>query len=235
MGALSAAAARCASTIPWRPRLPWLQLSGTVKPMMVLLTPWWPKAVSLLLGSVMFAATSGVHHLVTGSARQKLAAHSVQKPMQKNCRTKQPTFAECKDPEVRALLAQWDHPRNAQRGHFPEKVRLQSHKQIFWLCNNCPAGQKHSWCAPASKRAGRYKIGCPFCVGRAACKCNSLQALYPGIAVDWDHAKNEDQPSDYTASSNRMAWWFSPERGSWQQRVRFRTDLRLKRNQQEHS
>ena len=142
-----------------------------------------------------------------------------------------PTFAECKDPEVRALLAQWDHPRNAQRGHFPDKVSLQSQKQIFWLCNNCPAGQKHSWSAPPHKRTARSKTGCPLCAGHAACKCNSLQALRPGIAAEWDHTKNEGQLSDHTASSNRMAWWFSRERGSWQQPINERTDQRLKRNQ----
>ena len=141
-----------------------------------------------------------------------------------------PTFAECKDPEVRAFLAQWDHTRNAEHGHFPDKVRLRSNKQVFWLCTNCPAGQEHSWPAKPSERLG-HKSGCPFCAGRAACKCNSLQALYPAIAAEWDHAKNQGQPSDYTARSDRLAWWCSPERGSWHQSIDSRTDQRLKRNQ----
>ena len=142
-----------------------------------------------------------------------------------------PTFAECKDPEVRALLAQWDHAHNAEHGHFPDNVRLQSAKQIFWLCTNCPAGQPHSWPAAPKNRSGRSKAGCPFCVGQAACKCNSLQALYPDIAAEWDHAKNQGPPTGYTASSNYLAWWFSPERGSWQRCIHVRTDQRLKRNQ----
>ena len=144
---------------------------------------------------------------------------------------KQPTFAECKDPEVRALLAQWDHSRNAEHGHFPDKVTLQSHKQIFWLCTNCPAGQQHSWPAQPYQRTDRNKSGCPYCAGRATCRCNSLQALHPDIAAEWDHAKNQGQLSDYTASSHHVAWWFSPQRGSWQQAIDMRTDHRLKRNQ----
>ena len=152
--------------------------------------------------------------------------------------TQQPTFAECKEPEVRALLAQWDHPRNAELGHFPDRVRLQSNKQIFWLCTNCPAGQEHSWPARPSDRMKPSRPGCPFCVGQAACKCNSLQALCPSIAAEWDQGKNEGQPCDYTASSNRLAWWFSPRRGSWRQGIHARTQelqhgpARLKRIQQ---
>ena len=148
---------------------------------------------------------------------------------------KQPTFAECKDPEVRALLAQWDHPRNAEHGHFPDKVTLQSNKQIFWLCIKCPAGQQHSWSAKPKDRTSRNKTGCPFCAGRDACKCNSLLSLRPDIAAEWDHGKNQGQPSDLTASSHRLTWWFSPQRGSWQQPIHARTDKRLKRNQQKHS
>ena len=142
---------------------------------------------------------------------------------------KHPTFAECKDPEVRALLVQWDHRRNAEHGHFPHNVRLQSSKQIFWLCSRCPAGQEHSWSAAPGDCMKPSRLGCPICAGHAACKCNSLDELYPDIAVEWDYAKNQGQPSDYTASSHYLAWWFSPQRGSWQQTVNSCTDKRLVR------
>ena len=136
---------------------------------------------------------------------------------------KHPTFAECQDPRGRAVLAEWDHDRNALQGNFPQNTTLQSSKQIFWLCTKCPAGQEHSWAATPNHRMGRSKSGCPFCTGKAACKCNSLQALYPAIATSWDHAKNQGQPSDYTASSTFLAWWSSPQRGSWQQSIDSRT------------
>ena len=147
----------------------------------------------------------------------------------KHTRKKHPTFAECQDPQGRVLLAEWDHERNAAQGNFPQNTRMRSVKQIFWLCTKCPAGQQHSWSAAASSRYGRIKAGCPCCAGQVACKCNSLQALYPDIAADWDYAKNQGHSSDYTASSMYLAWWVSPQRGSWQQTICSRTQLsRLK-------
>ena len=133
-------------------------------------------------------------------------------------RIKHPTVAE--DP---VLLAQWDYKRNAEQGYFPDKIKQKSAKHIYWLCNQCPAGQEHSWSARPYSRTGRSKRGCPCCAGRAACKCNSLQALFPDIAAEWDNGKNEGQPRDYTAGSQHMAWWSSPQRGSWQQSIQSRT------------
>ncbi|KAL3153616.1 hypothetical protein ABBQ32_013221 [Trebouxia sp. C0010 RCD-2024] len=134
-------------------------------------------------------------------------------------RTKQPTFAECNH----RLLAEWDHKRNAAQGYFSDKIRLKSKKPIFWLCTKCSAGQEHSWSARPYNRTGRTKTGCPVCAGMAACRCNSLQALYPVIAAEWDYSRNEGQPCDYTASCDYLAWWSSPQRGSWQQTVHSRT------------
>ena len=152
-------------------------------------------------------------------------------------RIKQPSFANSQEPRGEALLAEWDHERNAPQGNFPYNTTQGSDKQIFWLCHKCPAGQQHSWATAPSNRTGRQLTGCPFCAGHSACKCNSLQALYPGIATEWDHAKNQGQPSEYTASSHHLAWWFSPKRGSWQQTINTRTKwqqgpARLKRIQQ---
>ncbi|KAL3149596.1 hypothetical protein ABBQ32_002366 [Trebouxia sp. C0010 RCD-2024] len=135
--------------------------------------------------------------------------------------TRHPTFAECQHP----LLAEWDHKRNAAQGIFPDNIKLRSNKKIFWLCTNCPAGQEHSWPAHPSLRTARTQSGCPFCAGHAACRCNSLQALYPDIAAEWDYSNNQGQPSDHTAGSSYLAWWSSPQRASWQQSINTRTTL----------
>ena len=150
-------------------------------------------------------------------------------------KVKHPTFAECQDPHSKAVLAEWDHERNAAQENFPHNITLKSSKQIFWLCLKCPAGQEHSWTTEPFNRTRRSKPGCPFCVGQAACDCNSLQALHPDIAAEWDHAKNKGKPSDYTACSSCPAWWFSLEHGSWQQRISSRTDKRLVRYRYRHS
>ena len=78
-------------------------------------------------------------------------------------------------------------------------------------------------------RTGRRQSGCPFCAGQAACTCNSLQALYPDIAAQWDYSKNEGQPSDFPGSSSYLAWWSSPQRGSWQQFIKSRTSQEQQR------
>ena len=116
-----------------------------------------------------------------------------------------PTLAESKDPQGIALLAEWDHERNAMQANFPSNTTWQSAKPIFWLCCKCPAGQPHRWCTVPYQRTGRAKSGCPYCAGHTACKCNSLQALYPDIAAEWDYAKNKRQPCDHTASSTNLA------------------------------
>ena len=136
---------------------------------------------------------------------------------------KHPTFAEAQEPRGKALLAEWDHERNALQRHFPHTTRLHSRKQIFWLCHKCPAGQQHSWSATPNSRNNRSKPGCPFCAGKAACKCNSLQTLYPAILAEWDHSRNDLQPSDYTGSSTSEVWWTNPLRGSWKQSIDQRT------------
>ena len=133
-------------------------------------------------------------------------------------RIKHPTLAEWQEP----LLAEWDHERNALQGNFPHNTTLKSNKQIFWVCHSCPAGQEHSWPAAMCSRSSPPKPGCPVCAGKVACKCNSLQALYPDIAAEWDYAKNEGQPSNYTAGSSHEAWWFSPQQGSWQRSINSR-------------
>ena len=134
-------------------------------------------------------------------------------------RTKHPTFAECNHP----LLAKWDRKRNTAQGHYPDKIRLKSNSQISWLCTKCPAGQEHSWSARPFSRTGRQQRGCPFCAGQAACRCNSLHALYPDIVAEWHYSKNQGQPSDYTAGSSYLAWWFNLQLGSWQQTIASRT------------
>ena len=104
--------------------------------------------------------------------------------------TRRPTFANIQHP----LLSEWDHSRNALQDRFPYNISLQSKKQIFWLCTKCPAGQEHSWSASPHSRTDLMKRGCPICAGRVACRCNSLQALYPDIAAEWDYSKNAGQP-----------------------------------------
>ena len=133
---------------------------------------------------------------------------------------RQPTFAACKHP----LLAEWDHQRNAEAGHFPERITLGSNKQISWLCPACPAGQEHSYTAQPNVRTRSHRpSGCPQCAGRKACKCNSLSTHYPDLALQWDYTKNEGTPEEHTAHSDVAVWWLSEQGISWQQSIHART------------
>ena len=78
VAALSAAAARCASTTAWLPRLHRLQLSGTMRRMLpwAFLTLWWHIPISQLADIARSAATDGLPRLMLVSA-SSLAAQSV--------------------------------------------------------------------------------------------------------------------------------------------------------------
>ena len=135
----------------------------------------------------------------------------------KRAKKRHPTFAECNHP----LLAEWDHARNAPLGVFPNKITLG--KQIFWLCPNCPSGKEHSYSSPACMRTGKHSSGCLICAGHIACNCNSLQTRNPDIAAQWDFAKNDGTPDDYTARSTHIAWWISVNGWSWLSSIYSRT------------
>ena len=77
-----------------------------------------------------------------------------------NKRIKQPTI-----PEDPFMLAQWGHCCNAALAPYPDKIRLKSNKQIFWLCSKCLVGQlvccvcKQDW-SPWGRLCMLYWEGC---------------------------------------------------------------------------
>ena len=138
------------------------------------------------------------------------------------------TFAACDHP----LLGDWDFEANAKDGLYPEKIRLRSKKHVHWVCHKCPRGCLHRYQAPPNDRIGKGS-GCPSCSGHKACKCNSLQSLFPNIAREWDYERNEGSPDEYASRSRVVAWWTSAELGSWQQRIYGRTDMRTKKHRKQ--
>ena len=57
---------------------------------------------------------------------------------------------------------------------------------------------------------------------------NSLQSLFPDVAAEWGHSRNEGIPSDYTAYSGSKVWWYNKQRGSFQARISSRTYVQPK-------
>ncbi|DBA84555.1 TPA: hypothetical protein ACH3X2_006139 [Trebouxia sp. C0005] len=132
-------------------------------------------------------------------------------------RRKHPTFTECNH----ALLSEWDHDRNAERGQFPQNITLGSHKPVHWVCRQCSLSILHRWVKTPNARTANQR-GCPYCSGYAVCKCNSLATCCPEIAQDWDYSKNKAGPDEYTANSSKTGWWQNASRGSWQQIIQHR-------------
>ena len=134
-------------------------------------------------------------------------------------RHKHPTFASCKHP----LLSQWDHSLNQQDGNFPDNTTLGSGKLIWWTCDQCPRGHKHSWQAMPKQRAGNKPTGCPVCSGNKVCECNSLQTWHPDIAADFDVEANGLTPAQVTAANTSKYRWLSDGPGAKLRTVNQRT------------
>ncbi len=126
------------------------------------------------------------------------------------------------------LLLEWDYERNAADGIHPNNLALGSGKLVHWVCHNCPKGQLHLYQMTANNRTRRTPSGCPYCSGRQACACNSLQSHDPVISSEWDFGMNDMTPADVTSRSGQVVWWKNEVRGSWQQGIAERTEPRDK-------
>ncbi len=135
---------------------------------------------------------------------------------------KQPTFEAAQHP----LLLEWDYERNSKDGIHPQNITLGSKKQVHWICHKCPKGQLHLYQMTPNDRTRKRGKGCPYCVGKQACKCNSLEACHPVISSEWDFGMNDMTPADVTSRSHQVVWWKNDVRGSWKQRINDRTDPR---------
>ena len=131
----------------------------------------------------------------------------------------QPTFEAAQHP----LLLEWHYERNSRDGIHPQTTTLGSKKLLHWVCHKCPKRQLHLYQMTPNNRTGRRGRGCPYCAGKQACKCNSLEACHPVISSEWDFGMNDMTPADVTSRSHQVVWWKNDVRGSWKQRISDRT------------
>ena len=133
-----------------------------------------------------------------------------------------PTLAESQH----EMLQLWDWGLNEEAGLDPGKLRCRSDKKAHWLCNNCPRGHPHRWQATVSHMytaTSQGTSGCPCCEGLQACKCNSLQSLFPEVAAEWDYERNTGTPAKYAAQSHKKVWWYNSHRGPFKAGIQGRT------------
>jgi len=116
------------------------------------------------------------------------------------------------------IAAEWDYEKNGDL--TPAKVTPGSHQKAGWICKDDP---DHRWTATINNRT--KGTGCPLCP-RKVDYADSLAALYPDIAAEWDYEKNGDlTPSKVTPGSNQKAGWIckdDPEH-RWTATVKNRT------------
>lgn len=96
----------------------------------------------------------------------------------------------------------------------PEDVTVGSHRSVWWLC---PKG--HAYRSIVKSRT--LGTGCPYCAGRAVLpEENSLAALCPDLAREWDAEKNEPlTPKQVTSGTDRKVWWKGPCGHIWRSSV----------------
>jgi len=110
------------------------------------------------------------------------------------------------------LVALW-HPTLNKTENYdlkPDQFRLHSGQRIWWLCTNenaCKFNCEHAWESRIADIVDGH--GCPFCSNnRICCEGKSLAELYPEVAAQWDHEKNDGlKPTQVSCHSHRLIWW----------------------------
>ncbi len=116
------------------------------------------------------------------------------------------------------LLAQEWHP--VKNGDLtPWDVTARSTKTVWWICEN-----GHEWQASPDSRINGS--GCPYCNGQLASKENSLAALNPALAAEWDHDANDTlTPEQVLPRSMRAVGWICRSCGCrWTMPIAYRTE-----------
>jgi Probable Zinc-ribbon domain len=99
------------------------------------------------------------------------------------------------------LIGEWDRERNGDLS--PADLSAGSGRRVWWTC---PRGPDHRWRAKPNNRT--RGTGCPFCANKRVSVTNSLAALFPDIAREWDHQRNGTlTPLGIVATATRNAWW----------------------------
>ena len=96
----------------------------------------------------------------------------------------------------------------------PSEVATGSHRTVWWL-GKCG----HEWDTKVYLRSV-HGHGCPYCDGKKTLKgFNDLETKKPELAEEWDHSKNDKQPSDYRPLSNKKVWWLGKCGHSWDAKI----------------
>lgn len=124
------------------------------------------------------------------------------------------------------IAKQWDYDSKNNAGRSPKTITAKTSFKAAWVCDEQDCG--HRWQRQVAQRTNYRKQGCPACAGRVANSSNSLRALFPAVAAQWDDKRST--PEEVRPGSGMKAWWRcnnETEQGAcnhrWQARVASRT------------
>ena len=100
-----------------------------------------------------------------------------------------------------SLMDEWDWEKNTNIN--PMEQAPKSDKYAWWICSS---NKDHQWKAKLNNRANG--TGCPYCANKRASSTNSLLAVFPQLASQFDLEKNYPlTPDKITSSSTKKCWW----------------------------
>ena len=105
------------------------------------------------------------------------------------------------------LAAEW-HP--VKNGNLkPTDIVPGSKEYVWWQCL-----KGHEWRAQASRRSNG--TGCPVCANRSVIiHHNDFGTEHPTLIDEWNFARNESSPSEFTSGSRKSVWWICKKGHSW--------------------
>lgn len=115
------------------------------------------------------------------------------------------------------LSLEWDLTKNYPL--TPDLFTAGSNEKVWWKCSH-----NHNWKSSISTRT--RGINCPYCskTQRLITKTNSLSALYPNIAKEWNSPKNENiNPESILGGTHKKYWWKCTHGHEWEATVASRT------------
>jgi len=118
------------------------------------------------------------------------------------------------------LASEWDYEKNKYK---PEEYTPNSIKSVWWICNKNP---KHKWKTNIRNRNFRGDK-CPYCSGRRPSEDYNLLVINPKLCEEWNCAKNNKTPNEYTPNSQQKVWWRCKECDhEWQSTIANRNNLK---------
>ncbi len=117
------------------------------------------------------------------------------------------------------IAAQW-HPTKNKLS--PNEVSYGSTYRAWWLCQKGKCEHPHEWQTTVNNRING--TGCPWCVNRKICGCNSLAGFFPELISEWS-SKNKVLPWQVAPSCNEKYLWECFKGHEWSTSCAARTIL----------